>query len=80
MSRSAEALMKEAMALPDTERALLIEGLIATFDPEKDSDADQAWAMEIERRGAELEQGIVEPIGWEEVREKAMRLVHADRK
>jgi len=72
--------MKEAMALPDTERALLIDGLLATLDPEKDADADQAWAMEIERRGAELEQGIVEPLAWEEVRKKALRLVHADPK
>ena len=80
MSRSAEALMKEAMALPDTERALLIDGLLATLDQEKDADADQAWAMEIERRGAELEQGIVEPVVWEEVRKKALRLVHADPK
>ena len=80
MSRSAEALMKEAMALPDTERALLIDGLLATLDPEKDADADQAWAMEIERSGVELEQGIVESVVWEEVREKALRMAHADPK
>jgi putative addiction module component (TIGR02574 family) len=80
MSRNAEALMKEAMALPDTERASLIDGLLANLDPEKDADADQAWAMEIERRGAELEQGIVEPVAWEEVRKKALRLAHADPK
>ena len=72
--------MKEAMELPDRERASLIDRLLATLDPEKDSDADQAWAMEIERRGAELEQGIVEPLAWEEVRKKALRLVHADPK
>ncbi|MCX5824239.1 MAG: addiction module protein [Deltaproteobacteria bacterium] len=80
MSRSAEALIKEAMALPDAERASLIDGLLATLDPEKDAGADQAWAMEIERRGAELEQGIVESVAWEEVRKKALRLAHADPK
>ena len=80
MSRSAEALMKEAMELPDRERASLIDRLLATLDPEKDSDADQAWAMEIERRGAELEQGIVEPVAWEEVRKKALSLTHDDPK
>ena len=72
--------MKGAMALPDTERASLIDGLLATLDPEKNADADQTWAMEIERRGVELEQGIVESVAWEEVRKKALMLAHADPK
>ena len=79
MSR-AEVLIKEALALPDAELASLIDGLFAALEPEKDADVDLAWAAEIERRGAELQQGLVQTVPWNEVREKALRLANAERK
>jgi putative addiction module component (TIGR02574 family) len=80
MSSRAEVLIKEALALPDAERASLIDGLLAALEPENDAEVDLAWATEIERRGAELQQGRVTAIPWNEVREKALRLANAERK
>jgi putative addiction module component (TIGR02574 family) len=78
MGSKAAAIMKEVMTLSDAERATLVNELLAAMEPGKDEDVDQAWAMEIDRRGAELEQGVVTPVAWEEVRKKALRLAHAD--
>lgn len=74
MGNKAEILIKEALALPDAELASLIDGLLAALEPEKDAEVDLAWAAEIERRGAELQQGLVMAVPWNEVREKALRL------
>jgi len=79
-SNKAEVLIKEALALPDAELASLIDGLLAALEPGKDAEVDLAWAAEIERRGAELQQGLVTAIPWNEVREKALRLANAERK
>jgi hypothetical protein len=38
-----------------------------------------AWALEVERRADELSRGVVVPVDWEEVKRKAVRLVHAGR-
>jgi putative addiction module component (TIGR02574 family) len=80
MSNKAEVLIKEALALPDAELASLIDGLLAALEPEKDAEVDLAWAAEIERRSAELQQGLVTAVPWNEVREKALRLANAERK
>jgi len=79
MSSRAEVLIKEALTLPDAELASLIDGLLAALEPEKDAEVDLIWAAEIERRGAELRQGLVTAVPWNEVREKALRFANAER-
>ena len=74
-NNKAEVLNNEALALPDAELASLIGGLLAALEPEKDAEVDLAWAAEIDRRGVELQQGLATAIPWNEVREKALRLV-----
>jgi putative addiction module component (TIGR02574 family) len=44
--------------------------LIASLDPESDDDVEAAWAVEIQRRVKELDEGTVQPIPWSEVRQK----------
>jgi putative addiction module component (TIGR02574 family) len=68
MSPNAEKLYNEAMQLPDDERADLAGKLIASLDLEVDDDADEAWAAEIARRVAEIENGTAKTIPWEEAR------------
>jgi putative addiction module component (TIGR02574 family) len=57
MSSSIEALEAEALQLSATERARLVERLIASLDA--DPEVEEAWAAEVERRNAEIESGAV---------------------
>jgi putative addiction module component (TIGR02574 family) len=76
MSDKAAMLIEEARGLPYDERAQLVDELLATLEPEKENGIDEAWVAEVEKRGAELANGTVKPIIWEEVRKKALSLVH----
>ena len=55
MSTSVESVEAEAMRLSAEERARLIERLIASL--EIDPEIEEAWAIEVERRNAEIESG-----------------------
>lgn len=57
MSATVESLEAEALQLSLSERALLIERLIASIDA--DPDVEEAWFAEVERRNAEIESGAV---------------------
>lgn len=57
MSTTVEALEAEALSLPATQRARLVEKLIASLDAEPD--VENAWAQEVEKRHAEIESGAV---------------------
>lgn len=60
-----ELIVAEAMKLTPDERAELIEGLIASFEPV--SCLHPAWQAEIERRVADIGAGYTVPIPAEEV-------------
>lgn len=57
MSSTVEALEAEALQLPAAERARLIERLITSLDA--DPKVEEAWAAEVERRHAQIENGTV---------------------
>ncbi|TAN49323.1 MAG: acyl-protein synthetase [Methylococcaceae bacterium] len=57
MSIDIEVLENEALGLSIAQRAHLVEKLIASLDSELDS--ENAWAKEVERRHAEIENGTV---------------------
>jgi len=63
-----DTILDTALALPPNERAWLASELIASLDESKDSDVEAAWAVEIERRIAEVESGEAETTSWEEAR------------
>ena len=73
MARSARDLFEEAMRLDPEERAVLMRLLIEALDAETEDGVDDAWRVEIERRMAELDSGSVEPIPWEEIRDRLYR-------
>ena len=54
---STEVLAVEALQLPASERARLVERLIASLDI--DPEIEDAWAAEVERRYAGVERGDV---------------------
>ncbi len=57
MSLTIESLEAEALQLSAAERARLIERLIASLDA--DPEVEEAWAAEVERRHAEIENKTV---------------------
>jgi putative addiction module component (TIGR02574 family) len=57
MSSTLDKLEAEALQLSPEERARLIEKLIASLDV--DPAVEDAWAVEVERRNAEIESGTV---------------------
>jgi putative addiction module component (TIGR02574 family) len=60
METQLEQLESEALKLSASERAALAQRLLASLD--EDSEIDDAWAAEIERRVAEIEAGSVQLI------------------
>lgn len=73
MSRTFTELWKEAADLTEEERASLAGLLIESLEGDPDPDVEAAWAVEIEKRIAELDGGTAQTIPWEEVRQ---RLIH----
>jgi putative addiction module component (TIGR02574 family) len=69
MTKAAEQLLSNAMALDDSERAELAARLLETLDPSVDSDYARAWEAEIESRIRDLDQGTVNAIPWEQARQ-----------
>jgi putative addiction module component (TIGR02574 family) len=53
------SLEAELLRLPARDRARIAELLLASLDEEAESDVDEAWAAEAERRLAELRAGTV---------------------
>jgi putative addiction module component (TIGR02574 family) len=68
MNRDAGDILKEALALPPEARAALADSLWESLDSEVDSDAEEAWRQEIQRRLAEMNSGSVRAISWSQAR------------
>ena len=70
MTKAAKELFREALELAPGERAELAAELIASLDGEPDTDADAAWAAEIDRRAADAKTGADPGRTWSEVRDQ----------
>jgi putative addiction module component (TIGR02574 family) len=60
MGNRLEALEAEALTLTSGERAAFAQLLLASLD--EDAEIDEAWALEVERRIADVENGTVQVI------------------
>jgi len=70
MSARADSILDTALALPLNERARIAAELIASLDEGEDTGVEAAWAVEIEKRIAEVESGETETSSWEEARSR----------
>jgi len=52
-----QSLFDAALALPETERILLVERLLDSLSPDTEGPKEDELAAELERRYAEVEQG-----------------------
>jgi putative addiction module component (TIGR02574 family) len=68
MGRTFEQLYREALQLPESDRAERAGLLIRSLDPEPEPDVEAAWDEVIERRVREIDEGTVQTIPWEQVR------------
>ena len=77
MSRTFIDVWKEAADLSEADRASLAGLLIGSLEGEPDAEVEAAWAVEIERRVAEMESGKVQGIPWEQVRQRLLGKLNA---
>ena len=63
---SKEKLISEAISLPIEIRLQLVERILESLNPSH-KDIDELWAIEAERRVAEIEKGEIETVPGEEV-------------
>jgi putative addiction module component (TIGR02574 family) len=68
MQTQFETILQAALALPEMQRVLLIDELVESLPPDTGPYSDEEMLAELERRHAEVEQGLVETIPWEDVR------------
>ena len=67
-------LYEKASMLSVEDRAELAGLLLESLEDRPDSDVEEAWANEIERRMADYRAGRVKTISWQEVRAHLHRL------
>lgn len=66
-------MLAEALKLEVDARAELAAELLASLDGPGDPGAEAAWAQEIERRVAEIEEGTAQLEPWDEVKRRVGR-------
>ena len=74
METTVDKVYKEAVALPPSERAELIDKIISSFKYPEQKKMDQLWAKEAEERIDAYEQGRIGSTPAEEVFEEIDRL------
>ncbi|PYQ26507.1 MAG: addiction module component, family protein [Acidobacteria bacterium] len=70
MARDLKELIRDAVELPESDRATLAGIMIESLDPAPTAAVKAAWSREIERRIREIDEGTVELLDWEDVRDE----------
>jgi putative addiction module component (TIGR02574 family) len=70
MSDRSEQILKDALSLPPSERAELVEQILASFDLATQERIDELWALEVEERLNSLDRCEIRAIPAEEVFEE----------
>jgi putative addiction module component (TIGR02574 family) len=76
MTEHTQSLLREALSLPEAERADLVAELLVSLEgpPEGDGAAvEQAWAEELERRARIALAGESQGEAWTDVRDRVRR-------
>ncbi len=70
MTSTAKSLLDEALNLSDKERAEIAGALLESLDLPFDSEVEEAWRLEVEKRVAQLDAGEVTAVPWSMVRDE----------
>jgi len=68
MTKAAEEILDDALALPLDQRAELAAELLASLDGEPDQGVEEAWRAEIARRVERIQRGEATGRPWEDIR------------
>jgi putative addiction module component (TIGR02574 family) len=71
MSGPYQQVLHAALALPEGDRAQLLDALLESFTSGNSPPLSDEWRVEIERRSKELEEGTARLTPWSEVRQQA---------
>ena len=70
MTEKSQVVLEEALKLTVKECAEVAEQLIASLDEASDTDVEQAWQEEVQRRLQQIERGEMKTIPWEVVQRR----------
>lgn len=70
MTRQTKAVLNAALALPERERAQLVEQILETLAEEPEILSDKDFIAELRRRAKEMDQGTTHMVPWSEVKKK----------
>jgi putative addiction module component (TIGR02574 family) len=70
---SKDDIFRNALTLPEQDRADLIGALSDSLDAEVEENVEEPWRAEIERRARELDSGVVQSFPWEAVKARLAR-------
>lgn len=76
MVTTAKDLYEQSMELNEQERTVLAGLILENLEP-VDTDVEQAWLQEIEKRVSEMDAGTTELVSWDSVRAKLSRKLNA---
>jgi len=65
-----EFLIKEALCMSSEERAMIAHCLISSIDEPTEENVEKEWLELAQKRLNELENEEVEPVSWEEIKER----------
>ena len=71
--KEADKLLAEVLELPPHERAEVAARILESLDEGSDSDVDEAWARELERRAQAVDSGEAVTTDWNIVRRRLER-------
>ncbi len=65
MNTESQNLLQIALKLPDNDRAELAASLFHSLDSTTETDSEQRWESELQRRISQIDQNEVELVSWE---------------
>jgi len=71
--RDTEQLLAEVLDLPEHDRAEVASRILESLENAPDEGVDEAWARELERRGAAVDSGEVVTSDWNVLRQRIER-------
>ena len=70
MRTQMDEILRQALSLPEEERAEVAGALLESIEPPADVEIERAWREEVARRIAAPDAGQARTVPWEEVREQ----------
>jgi putative addiction module component (TIGR02574 family) len=71
--RDTKELLAEVLELPQQDRAEVAARILESLEEIPDTDVDEAWALELERRAAAVDSGQVVTSDWNVLRRRIER-------